>query len=221
MGVATVTGSGSQWNNSSSLSVGSSGTGTLNVADGGVAAAASGITIAWQAGSSGTLNIGRLGQSDTGGTISTPTITFGNGTGAINFNQSDAVSIAATISGAGTLNQLGVGTTTLSGSNTYSGGTWVNAGELVAGHPNAFGTGAVTVNAGGFLNLSNYVVANELFNFGGTICSAGTSLYLEYNATAAVPEPGTWVAAGLLAGGALYARWRKRKVAGAAERREG
>ncbi|MGA1129991.1 MAG: hypothetical protein ACO3XN_07995, partial [Chthoniobacterales bacterium] len=35
-GVATVTGSGSQWNNSSSLYVGYSGTGTLNVEAGGV-----------------------------------------------------------------------------------------------------------------------------------------------------------------------------------------
>jgi len=35
-GIATVTGSGSQWNNSSRLSVGNSGTGTLNVEAGGV-----------------------------------------------------------------------------------------------------------------------------------------------------------------------------------------
>ncbi len=30
-------------------------------------------------------------------------------------------------------------------------------------------------------------------------------------ATAAVPEPGTWAAAALLAGGAAFARWRKRR----------
>ncbi|MGA0849215.1 MAG: PEP-CTERM sorting domain-containing protein [Chthoniobacterales bacterium] len=28
-----------------------------------------------------------------------------------------------------------------------------------------------------------------------------------------MPEPGTWAAAALLAGGAAYARWRKRKSA--------
>jgi hypothetical protein len=32
-------------------------------------------------------------------------------------------------------------------------------------------------------------------------------------APAAVPEPGTWAAAALLAGGAAFARWRKRKTA--------
>jgi T5SS/PEP-CTERM-associated repeat protein/autotransporter-associated beta strand protein len=129
-GVATVTGSGSLWNNSSYLYVGESGTGTLNVEAGGVVAAASGITIASQAGSSGTLNIGRFGTNDTGGTIIAPTIAFGAGTGAINFNQSDAVTITSAISGAGTLNQLGAGTTTLSGANSYTGVTIVSAGTL-------------------------------------------------------------------------------------------
>jgi hypothetical protein len=30
-------------------------------------------------------------------------------------------------------------------------------------------------------------------------------------ATAPIPEPGTWAAAALLAGGAAFARWRKRR----------
>jgi hypothetical protein len=39
------------------------------------------------------------------------------------------------------------------------------------------------------------------------------AFYLNASAPAAVPEPGTWAAAALLAGGAAFARWRKRKVA--------
>jgi hypothetical protein len=38
------------------------------------------------------------------------------------------------------------------------------------------------------------------------------SFYLNASAPAAVPEPGTWAAAALLAGGAAFMRWRKRKV---------
>ena len=63
--------------------------------------------------------------------INAPSIAFGSGTGVLNFNQSDATTINSVISGAGTVNQLGTGTTTLSGANTYSGGTLISAGELV------------------------------------------------------------------------------------------
>ena len=83
------------------------------------------------AGSSGTLNIGRLGTNDAGGTITAPTIAFGSGTGTINFNQSNSTTLSAVISGNGTVNQLGTGTTTLSGANTYTRGTVVSAGSLV------------------------------------------------------------------------------------------
>ena len=128
-----VTGTGSLWTNSSDLYVGSSGN-SLTLADGGTVAASSisiATSIATNAVSSGTLNIGRFGTNDTGGTIISPTIAFGAGTGAINFNQSDAVTITSAISGAGTLNQLGAGTTTLSGANTYSGPTGINGGQLI------------------------------------------------------------------------------------------
>ena len=40
------------------------------------------------------------------------------------------------------------------------------------------------------------------------------NLYMKVTAaSAAVPEPGTWAEAALLAGGAAYARWRRRKLA--------
>jgi fibronectin-binding autotransporter adhesin len=94
---------------------------------------ASSIIIASQAGSSGTLNIGRLGTNDTAGTINTPTIAFGAGTGVINFNQSNSTTVSAAISGNGVVNQFGTGTTTLSGSNSYTGATTVSAGTLLVG----------------------------------------------------------------------------------------
>lgn len=48
----------------------------------------------------------------------------------------------------------------LSGANTYSGGTNVNGGVLVAASRQALGTGAVTVNSGGHLALGGGVGAD-------------------------------------------------------------
>jgi T5SS/PEP-CTERM-associated repeat protein/autotransporter-associated beta strand protein len=154
---ALVTGTNSLWTNSGEFIVGVSGTGnTLTLADGG-ALAASNISVASAPGSSGTLNIGRFGTNDTGGTIIAPTIAFGAGTGAINFNQSDAVTITSSISGAGTLNQLGAGTTTLSASNTYTGATTVAAGRLIV--DGSIVNSAFTVQSGTSLSGSGAVGA--------------------------------------------------------------
>jgi fibronectin-binding autotransporter adhesin len=65
-------------------------------------------------------------------------------------------------------------TLTLSGLNTYSGNTAVNGGILKAGGVNGFGTGSVTVNAQGTLDLNSLAVANAITNNGGTILNAGS-----------------------------------------------
>jgi autotransporter-associated beta strand protein len=93
--------------------------------------ASPGLTLGQNAGSSGTLNIGRYGAQDAAGTISTPKIVFGDGTGTINFNQSTGTDISAPISGNGSVNQLGSGMTILSGNNTYTGPTTVVNGTLL------------------------------------------------------------------------------------------
>lgn len=47
-----------------------------------------------------------------------------------------------------------------------------------------------------------------------TVLAGGTiNITYEYTPAEAIPEPGTWAAAALLAGGAAFMRWRKRKVA--------
>jgi len=154
---ALVTGTNSLWTNSGEFIVGVSGTGNTLTLAGGGALAASNISVASAPGSSGTLNIGRFGTNDTGGTIIAPTIAFGAGTGAINFNQSDAVTITSSISGAGTLNQLGAGTTTLSASNTYTGATTVAAGRLIV--DGSIVNSAFTVQSGTSLSGSGAVGA--------------------------------------------------------------
>ena len=77
------------------------------------------------------------------------------------------VSIGTTLgnqseSSVGSLTKLGDGVLTLSGDNTYSGGTTISAGTLVAGIDGALGGGAVEIS-GGQLSISEGVtVSNSL-----------------------------------------------------------
>ena len=163
-----VTGAGSTWTNSDTLFVGVEGTGnTLTVAEGGTIAAAN-IVIAASNGSSGTLNVGRFGANGAASTITAPTIAFGAGTGVINFNQSNTVTVSSVISGAGMVNQLGTGWTVLSGANTYTGPTTVSAGTLVAQSQTALGTGGVTL-LGGTLELQSQLDIGSLLWDGAAV----------------------------------------------------
>ncbi|NBW86932.1 MAG: hypothetical protein EBR23_08930, partial [Planctomycetia bacterium] len=61
----------------------------------------------------------------------------------------------------------------LSGANTYSGGTTVNAGILFARNPSALGTGNVTVAAGQTLNYQ--AASDAALSIGGTLSLAGAN----------------------------------------------
>lgn len=65
--------------------------------------------------------------------------------------------------------KLGIGTLILSGSNTYSGQTTINAGTLKAGNATCFGTSTIVLNAGATLDLSGFTISNTIINNGGTI----------------------------------------------------
>jgi T5SS/PEP-CTERM-associated repeat protein len=168
---ALITGAGSLWTNNGVLEVGgSSGQGILTVANGGTVAATT-ITVATNAGSTGVLNIGRFGTNDAAGIIDTPTIAFGAGTGSINFNQSDSTTVSAAISGNGSVNQLGTGTTTLSGDNIYTGTTLISAGTLLANNTagSALGSSSVTVQSGGTLGGNGMISGPVTIASGGTL----------------------------------------------------
>ena len=84
--------------------------------------------------------------------------------------------ISGAISGTGALIKNGSGPLTLSSANTYSGGTTINAGKVSLGNATALGTAAVTVGAGGTLDLSTYSPANAV-TLAGTGAGGLPALY--------------------------------------------
>jgi autotransporter-associated beta strand protein/T5SS/PEP-CTERM-associated repeat protein len=185
---ALVTGSGSVWNNTNSyygIQVGMSGGATLTVANGGTVnlnGTTLGLSLAENAGSTGTLNIGRFGTNDAAGTVSTPKIAFGAGTGTINFNQSNSTTISAAISGNGSVNQLGSGTTILTGNNTYTGSTTVENGTLLVDGEISLSDVSVlagaTIGGSGVLGgrLTLEAGAQFVFSLGGALTVNGASV---------------------------------------------
>jgi len=96
---------------------------------------------------SGVLTVGssgRLGSGSYAGNIADNS--------ALNYNSTLAQTLSGVISGTGSLAQQGAGALTLSGANTYSGGTTVvpngDVVGLVAASASALGTGSVLVNGG-------------------------------------------------------------------------
>ena len=101
IGTVMVDGAGSSWTNSGILTVGNSGSGTLTIRNGGVVSATD--VILGLLGGSGTLNIGAAsGQAAAApGTLTTPTVSVGTGSGIIVFNHTGSnYTFAPAISGA-------------------------------------------------------------------------------------------------------------------------
>jgi T5SS/PEP-CTERM-associated repeat protein len=190
VGIVTVTGPGSTWNNATSLIVGDNtstdsnftgigggtATGTLTVSDGGtviVNGGAGTINVAVNNGATGTINIGAA-KGDAAaapGTIAAAEILFGSGTGGIVFNHTSTnYSFGASIQGAGTVD-VESGTTVLTANSSYTGATTVNGGTLsVSG---SIANSSVTVNAGGTLGGTG-IVGNTAIN-GGTLAPGNVS----------------------------------------------
>ncbi|MDF3056435.1 MAG: autotransporter [Rariglobus sp.] len=128
--------------------------------------------------SSGTavLNIGTGG---TAGTLAAARI-VGNGNAVVNFNHTGDVTFDTRLTGLLSVTKSGVGTTVLTGANTYagesgntySGGTIINEGTLVAGGgfsgtKSSLGTGTVTVNDGGTLAGNDHITGHTTITEGG------------------------------------------------------
>jgi T5SS/PEP-CTERM-associated repeat protein/autotransporter-associated beta strand protein len=167
-----ITGSGSTWSNTQIATIGgafdrtnyfddgSGGSGTLTLADGGVLLVGSNLIIGSGSNTVGTLNFGSFGGNDAAGSLATPLVTLGPGQATINYNQTNTLSITSAIVGNGTVQQLGAGTTIMSGDNTYTGTTLIANGTLEASSTNAFGNSALTL--GGSTNTARLSLLTDL-----------------------------------------------------------
>jgi autotransporter-associated beta strand protein/T5SS/PEP-CTERM-associated repeat protein len=181
----TVTGAGSTLTVLTSLLVGDTSCvcgpliGTLTIADGGVVNSPGFTGIA----QGSTLNLGTGGLA---GAINTPAIV---NDGQIVANFTDTLTLAAAISGAGTLSKAGPGTLILTGASTYTGATTIDGGTLIVN--GSIANSPVTVNPGATLAGTGTVGRTTIAS--GGIFAPGNS-------------PGTMTVAGNLAfqSGALY-----------------
>ncbi len=116
----------------------------------------------------GTLQIGNGGTS--GSIVSGVT---NNATLA--FNRSDTLTYGGVITGTGVVNQVGGGTTILTGTNTYTGATNINAGTLRINGNQTGATGLTSVFAGGTLGGTG-ILGGGLTAFAGGTIAPGNSI---------------------------------------------
>ena len=144
----------------------------------------------------GTLMIGNGGTS---GNISTLAAVGVTNNAVLAFNRSDTAGIFANvISGTGIVTQIGTGASTLTGANTYAGGTKVITGRLITGNTTALGTGTVHI-AGGTLQIGNGTT--DTLTLAGSLTVASGTLDMGTRAGAAVTLTG---AAGFLLSGGTW-----------------
>ena len=113
----------------------------------------------------------RIGDGGTSGSLGAGDVV---NNGSLIFDRSDTVVVTNLISGTGSVLQQGTGTTTLSGVNTYGGGTAITAGTLRLGVSGALGTGGLLID-GGTLDLNDFEqTVTSLSGLGGSIDFSGS-----------------------------------------------
>jgi len=140
-------------------------------------------------------------------------VTAGLGTATLNFNHTDAdyhfttdgaaTGTGVAITGSTSVNHLGTGTTTLSGTNTYTSGTTISAGTLAVSANNNLGASDGVINfSGGTLNSTASFTADRattLGTGGGTLnVDNSTTLTWDGNITGGAGNPLTKTGTGTL-----------------------
>ena len=195
-GAGTVVVTGGTWNNSVSMNVGSNSSGSLTISGGLVSVNSSINTGSTPSGmgaitlsGSGVLEVSGLEEGSgmgavtlDGGVLRANTdqnnfllgyeagdVTIEDGGAFIDSNGHE-IGIGTDLAGTGALTKQGAGQLTLSGSNSHSGGTVVEAGTLAVANNDALGSGAVEVQAASILSIqTGFTVTNQITLAGGTL----------------------------------------------------
>lgn len=130
-----------------------------------------------------TINAGTLQLGNGGSTGSLSTLSAITVNATLAFNRTNTITqgtdFAAVISGTGALIQAGSGNLILSGANSYTGATTINAGVLRASNNTSLGTtaGGATVASGAALELSGGIaIGAEALGLSGTGIASGGAL---------------------------------------------
>jgi fibronectin-binding autotransporter adhesin len=110
----------------------------------------------------------QIGNGGTTGSIASPTIIVDTA-GTLGFDRSDTSTLTGTISGAGDVVQSGTGTTVLTATNIYTGGTTITAGTLQLGNGGANGSIVGNVADNGTLAFNR----SDVYTFGGLVTGTG------------------------------------------------
>ncbi|MEC5129680.1 autotransporter-associated beta strand repeat-containing protein [Verrucomicrobiales bacterium BCK34] len=171
-------------------------TGTVTVNSGAVLSTYSGLTI------SANIVLNNALITGSGGAGTYVVATF-NGTMALNgvntievlaySDRGREVLINGVISGSGSLLKTGDDDLTITGANTYSGGTTVNAGALIANNASgsATGSGSVMVSSGGNLAGTGTIAGAVAISAGGTL-EPGDDTLDTLTVLGGVAQAGTW-----------------------------
>jgi fibronectin-binding autotransporter adhesin len=122
----------------------------------------------------GGLTFNTTGYTITGDTLTGNTLTLAGPSANVTLGTDVAATIGSTVSGTAALVKLGSGTLTLANSNTYTGGTIVNAGVFRLGSPFAIQKNtAITVAAGATFDYNGSGFFDDTRNYSFTISGSG------------------------------------------------
>jgi len=136
-----------------------------------------------------TLNFGNIENNSSNTQTINNDIILASSAGNVDCKTAD-INLNGKISGSGSLTKIGTQALSLSGNNTYTGNTFINAGTINVFNSNPFGTGSVylssaTVPTNGFINIpstatpANTIINNPIYING----AAGTSLIANKSVT--------------------------------------